>query len=265
MTMWPSSSLRPAACPALLWPAHDGTGRLVQGGDRAYGRHPGAGGAGPSLLQAGHTVEAAARHRGRPALARVGRPRILAGVTRQARGADGAGARRRWRRWCACCSRARLGSRARPWPLPVSVVSEQLPNPESRVTLSSQLDPRGQPQARLDWRPTKEDRMGWAKGLAVLATTLAESGLGTLAMPTGGGAGAWLRTDAGRLPSYGHNAHGPAAGGRRGGRQLPGAWHRQSLHRRQLDLSDRRSRQPDPHYCCLGTAPRRSSRGPAFG
>jgi choline dehydrogenase-like flavoprotein len=78
-----------------------------------------------------------------------------------------------------------LGSRARPWPLPVSVVSEQLPNPESRVTLSSHLDPRGQPQARLDWRPTNEDRMGWAKGLAVLATTLAESGLGTLAVPTG--------------------------------------------------------------------------------
>ncbi|MEN3950772.1 GMC family oxidoreductase [Iodidimonas sp. SYSU 1G8] len=55
---------------------------------------------------------------------------------------------------------------------------EQVPNPESRVTLSRQRDAQGEQLAALDWRLSAQDRDGIAKAHAVLATELARAGIG---------------------------------------------------------------------------------------
>lgn len=68
----------------------------------------------------------------------------------------------------------------RPWALVVGVVGEQAPNPDSRVTLSEQLDRFGQPLARLDWRITELDRRSWRRGLELLAPALSRAGVGQL-------------------------------------------------------------------------------------
>jgi choline dehydrogenase-like flavoprotein len=65
----------------------------------------------------------------------------------------------------------------------VSVVSEQAPNPESRVTLSPRRDALGQPLARLDWRLAEIDRTSWLRGLDALAREVARAGLGRLVLP----------------------------------------------------------------------------------
>jgi choline dehydrogenase-like flavoprotein len=60
------------------------------------------------------------------------------------------------------------------------MVLEQLPNPDSRVTLSRTVDALGRPQARLDWRLSDADRRGWSAILAALDGNLRREGLGRL-------------------------------------------------------------------------------------
>jgi choline dehydrogenase-like flavoprotein len=65
--------------------------------------------------------------------------------------------------------------RGRPWPVrPEGIrlvsLSEQAPNPDSRVTLSEEKDALGLRRARLDWRLTHLDR----RTIATMAETIAE-------------------------------------------------------------------------------------------
>jgi choline dehydrogenase-like flavoprotein len=76
-----------------------------------------------------------------------------------------------------------FGTAAHPRPLWVSVTAEQLPNPDSRVALSTRRDPLGQPLARLDWRLGELDERAWLRGLELLGLALATSRLGRLVLP----------------------------------------------------------------------------------
>ena len=73
------------------------------------------------------------------------------------------------------------GERSRP--LLISVTSEQLPDPDSRVSLSGERDALGQRLARLDWRLGEADRTSWARALELLAGDLAAAGIGRLTLP----------------------------------------------------------------------------------
>ena len=57
---------------------------------------------------------------------------------------------------------------------------EQAPNPESRVSLSSERDPFSIPRVRIDWRLAPVDRWSLSRSLEVLATQLGRAGLGRL-------------------------------------------------------------------------------------
>lgn len=70
--------------------------------------------------------------------------------------------------------------RSGPRPLFVTVVAEQLPNPESRVRLGEGRDALDGPTAVLDWRLLERDRTAWRDGLGLLADALAEADLGRL-------------------------------------------------------------------------------------
>ncbi|MGE0666525.1 MAG: GMC oxidoreductase [Sphingomonadales bacterium] len=71
-----------------------------------------------------------------------------------------------------------LGRRAAPWCLQLCNFTEQVPNPDSRVTLSPRRDALGEPLAALDWRLSPIDRDGIARVHAALAAEVARSGLG---------------------------------------------------------------------------------------
>ena len=73
-----------------------------------------------------------------------------------------------------------LGTDRHPEPLLVSVVSEQTPNPASRVTLSGRRDRFGQPLPRLDWHLVDRDRRGIWRALELLTGELDRSGFGQL-------------------------------------------------------------------------------------
>lgn len=66
----------------------------------------------------------------------------------------------------------------------VEVMSEQAPNPASRVTLDRTLrDALGQPATRLDWRVTDQDLATIATTLNLIGAEFAVRGLGTLHAP----------------------------------------------------------------------------------
>lgn len=59
-------------------------------------------------------------------------------------------------------------------------MTEQLPNPASRVTLASRRDRFGMPQVRLDWRLSPLDTRSATRGLEILAAAVHDAGLGTV-------------------------------------------------------------------------------------
>ena len=61
---------------------------------------------------------------------------------------------------------------------------EQVPNPDSRVTLSTRRDALGEPLAALDWRISAQDKEGIVKAHAVLAADMARAGIGPLLLET---------------------------------------------------------------------------------
>lgn len=65
------------------------------------------------------------------------------------------------------------------------LMSEQAPNPDSRITLSDKADPLGHPQARLDWRYTREDWDSLAKSAAGFGAAFGAQGLGRVCWPVG--------------------------------------------------------------------------------
>jgi choline dehydrogenase-like flavoprotein len=64
--------------------------------------------------------------------------------------------------------------------LVVRVQSEQVPNPDSRVTLSATRNDYGLPQAQLDWQLLPEDLTGIREAQDLLGEELEEAGLGQL-------------------------------------------------------------------------------------
>jgi choline dehydrogenase-like flavoprotein len=57
---------------------------------------------------------------------------------------------------------------------------EQVPNPESRVTLSDQRDALDRPHARLNWRLSPQDHEGVVKAQDVVAREAGRSGVGRM-------------------------------------------------------------------------------------
>lgn len=68
-------------------------------------------------------------------------------------------------------------------------VSEQAPNPDSRVTLTEERDPLGLPRVELNWRLSEVDRRALRESQAIIARAVAETGLGRIR---------WMLGDAGR-------------------------------------------------------------------
>lgn len=64
--------------------------------------------------------------------------------------------------------------------LRLSYWSEQSPNPESRVSLHSELDAFGQNKVQLDWRLNEQDRRSVTRLHEILAEELGRAGLGRL-------------------------------------------------------------------------------------
>lgn len=64
-------------------------------------------------------------------------------------------------------------------------MSEQAPNPMSRVTLDSRRDPHGVPLAKLDWRLTELDRHSVRQAQDLIDAALQRAGLGRLERPLG--------------------------------------------------------------------------------
>jgi choline dehydrogenase-like flavoprotein len=77
-------------------------------------------------------------------------------------------------------ARMALGRRGAPWCLQLCNLVEQVPNPDSRVTLSARRDALGEKLAALDWRLSDLDRDGITRAHAALARSVARSGLGRL-------------------------------------------------------------------------------------
>jgi choline dehydrogenase-like flavoprotein len=79
-------------------------------------------------------------------------------------------------------ARTLAGQSAPPWCFWLMNYAEQVPNPDSRVTLSTRRDEFGDPMAALDWRLSPADRRGILEAQKALASTVERTGLGRLWM-----------------------------------------------------------------------------------
>ena len=66
-------------------------------------------------------------------------------------------------------------------------MTEQAPNPDSRVTLSDELDPLGQRRLRLNWQLSELDIRSIVRAQQILDTELSRAGLGRLEIDLKGG------------------------------------------------------------------------------
>lgn len=64
--------------------------------------------------------------------------------------------------------------------IPLNCTSEQMPNPDSRIGLSKDLDVFGLRKVMVNWQLTAEDKRGMATGNRLLATELDRGGFGRL-------------------------------------------------------------------------------------
>jgi choline dehydrogenase-like flavoprotein len=64
--------------------------------------------------------------------------------------------------------------------IPIRYTSEQMPNPDSRIGLGTDLDVFGLRKVKVDWQLTDEDHRGMTTGNRLLAEELERSGYGTL-------------------------------------------------------------------------------------
>lgn len=77
----------------------------------------------------------------------------------------------------------RLGQPPSPQALGLHVMTEQAPNPESRITLSPDRDHLGRPRAKLRWRLTPLDYHTITRSQQLLAAALESSGMGSFRAP----------------------------------------------------------------------------------
>jgi len=99
---------------------------------------------------------------------------------------------------------AKRGISAEDTPVFLEILSEQLPQPESRVTLNDQKDFMGMPRLKLDWRIPALTRETIVRSAHTFREEFARSGLGTLHLE------AWLddSTDKSHLKDVFHQAGG---------------------------------------------------------
>lgn len=72
----------------------------------------------------------------------------------------------------------------RPLPQAIAHISmEQIPNPESRVTLSDQRDALGEPKLKLDWKITQQDRQNILTAANILGQSLGANNIGRTYIP----------------------------------------------------------------------------------
>ena len=69
--------------------------------------------------------------------------------------------------------------------------SEQLPNPDSRITIGSQRDALGLPQTIVDWRLSDADKRSLKETLRLLGMEVGRTGFGRLQMELSDAAGGW--------------------------------------------------------------------------
>jgi choline dehydrogenase-like flavoprotein len=62
----------------------------------------------------------------------------------------------------------------------LNTMAEQIPNPESRVSLMTERDPLGQNRAQLNWQPTTADMRSIIRSQEIIGEELRRSGLGEL-------------------------------------------------------------------------------------
>ncbi|WP_161602506.1 GMC oxidoreductase [Tautonia marina] len=77
--------------------------------------------------------------------------------------------------------------------IPLNCTSEQLPNPESRIRLGSDLDAFGLRKVVVDWQLTAEDKRGMATGHRLLGAELVRTGFGRLRSTVPEGDHEWPR------------------------------------------------------------------------
>jgi choline dehydrogenase-like flavoprotein len=63
-------------------------------------------------------------------------------------------------------------------PINVYCSSEQMPNPESRIGLSSEKDALGQQMVTVNWQPTKQDKRGMLAGHELFGAEIGRTGFG---------------------------------------------------------------------------------------
>lgn len=85
----------------------------------------------------------------------------------------------RWR----VSERSSMGSDDGSGVMRVDVMSEQVPNLDSRVVLSSNVDPIGMPRARLEWRLSDADMQSLSRLSEVLANLFSDQQAGKLIVP----------------------------------------------------------------------------------
>jgi len=76
--------------------------------------------------------------------------------------------------------REKFGNPLPPKHFDLFYMTEQIPNPDSRVTLGEHLDAFGQPRLKLDWKVSAEDISNILESQKILGKQLEESGLGKL-------------------------------------------------------------------------------------
>ena len=83
----------------------------------------------------------------------------------------------------------------------VSVLVEQAPDPESRITLTDELDALGVPVARLDWRLGEIDRYSVRSYARLLANEVGRLGWGRARLEP------WVVDESAEFPKHGNSAH----------------------------------------------------------
>ncbi|HEY2422847.1 MAG TPA: hypothetical protein VGH55_02015, partial [Chthoniobacterales bacterium] len=132
----------------------------------------------------------------------------------------------------------------------INGVTEQVPDPESRITLSDKRDPLGLPMARIDWRIGDQARRSLIRLGHLLAAVTTASG----SSHPGPGRLDRSRT-ASRQRRYRYSAHlwhdadVGRSKARRGELQMPGTRSGGALCSWRVGVPDERTRQPDLHAC----------------
>lgn len=67
----------------------------------------------------------------------------------------------------------------------LQVISEQRPQPDSRITLAEDVDALGMPRARVDWRISDDDRRNIVRGMETVGARLGAAGAGRLQVTAG--------------------------------------------------------------------------------